>query len=98
MGNKELNNQNKMSNLQLQLHSTKTVQLSNSSQSLNESLHKSQTMQSRPLTTGSSFYDILEQMANAPAKQESQDEAPMSPDPRYNHRSKLVTGICNNVK
>merc|ERR1739844_633546 len=79
MGNKELNNQNKMS-------------------SLGEPLHKTQTMQSRGMSTGSSFYDILERMANEPPKEESHDEAPLSPDPRFNHRSKLVTGICNNVK
>ena len=87
-----------MSSLKLQLHSAKTVQQSNSAQNLSEPLHKTQTMYERPQTTGSSFYDILEQMANAPAKEEQQDEAPMSPDPRFNHRSKLVTGISSDVK
>merc|ERR1712032_196883 len=88
----------KMSSLKIQLHSAKTVQQSNSSQALNEPLHKSQTEKSRLTSTGSSFYDILEQMANAPAEQDDQDMAPMSPDPRFNHTSKLVSGICATKK
>merc|ERR1712110_169243 len=43
------------------------------------------------------WIDLLDQLANKPVEEENQgdmEEAPLSPDPRFNHNSKLVTGIC----
>merc|ERR1712228_1001918 len=50
--------------------------------------------------SNSSWLNLLEEMANQPAQQEESmnDFAPMSPDPRFNHKSKIVPGLPMEIK
>ena len=48
---------------------------------------------------GVSWLNLLDELANKPVVEEAQEaeQAPDSPDPRMNHRSKLVRGLSKDL-
>ena len=86
---------------QLKLNTSKTMTMQPAASEqllLSEKIAKSLTKKIRPMTQGT-FQEYLAAQANAPLEEDSPLEfAPNSPDPRFNHSSKLIVGIPAEVK
>merc|ERR1719387_3343020 len=92
-----------MNKLTLQLQSCETQKNTKSAASfiIAKHLEKANTMNVSQSQDQKSWMDVLAEMADKPiqeAQPTEEDSAPMSPDPRCNHRSKLVTGLPQQLK